>query len=129
MTLGLVLAAAVIIPKTIFAASQGYSFTVPVWSDSEDGTLTKNNGGESATNKVSSKGSGTLVSRIEYDGGITSGLNATWSVQYTSTGTYYMNYKDGAENYVNDTFRLNVSTGIDQYSTVSTTGQWSPDNI
>lgn len=121
-----VIAVLLIAPSVVFAGSNssGYSFTVPKYTDKEDGTLKKKYD-EPGENKVTSV-NGALGCWLE-----TYNVNCTYKVYYSTTGVKQMDYRpSGTEDeYINMDLKLNVSTALSQMSSVKTSGKWSPDEL
>ncbi len=99
-----------------------YNATVPVVADFETSPLTKVNTSSAVNNVSTIERDRALVSWIEDEGG----ANITNKVTYSATGRYIMNYSS-ANYYVNKKVKLNLSTPLNQWTTTSTTGTWSPD--
>lgn len=112
-----------------------YSGTVQKYSDFESGVLKKTNESEQATNRARSKPEGAYECWVEVSG---TGSNATYKTAYTSTGTYYMNYKQNLDSpntcagnlYRSKTnLKLNISTALVNFNGGTVSGSWSPDTV
>lgn len=104
------------------AANYGsYDTTVPILNDYESTPISKITTG-SAYNKVSSKGTGKLVSWVESD----KGSNLTTKVSYESTGTKTMDYLN-ASTLKGQKLHLNISTSTGTVHSVYTKGTWTPN--
>lgn len=124
LIVSLVLGAAIVsISGIVNAAGSWYSYSgnVPVVNDYESYPRTKVSFDDYGRVNVDNI-SGSLVAWIENS----SGSNITNKVSYSSRVSFQLKY--GNPTYYKDKLvKLNISTGTYQYTSVSTSGTWSPD--
>lgn len=105
----------------VSAIKGDYGGTTSLFSDIESSGVVKKTYSTTAWNDVSYIEKGRLYSWVE----LGSGLNITSQVEYGSTGRKSMTFY--STNHVDKTTYLNVSQALTNFSSISTSGNWTPN--